>query len=87
MHKVYHNSEKLPTAFENYFETNEGKHKYETRQRKNYKLCRTRKHWGDQMLKNKGARLWNSLPENIKHINNVKIFSDKIKNLNLLQYQ
>ena len=87
MHKVYHNSEKLPTAFENYFETNEGKHKYETRQRKNYKLCRTRKHWGDQMLKNKGARLWNSLPENIKHINSVKIFSDKIKNLNLLQYQ
>ena len=87
MHKVYHNSEKLPTAFQNYFETNEDKYKYETRQRKDYKLCRTYKHWGDQMLKNKGARLWNSLPENIKHINNAKIFSAKIKNLNLLRYQ
>ena len=79
MHKVHHNPEKLPNAFHNYFETNEGKYKYETRQRKDYKLCRTRKHWGDQMLKNKGARLWNNLPDNITHINNVKIFSDEIK--------
>ena len=46
MHKVYHNSEKLPTAFQNYFETNEDKYKYETRQRKDYKVCRTSKHWG-----------------------------------------
>ena len=87
MHKVHHNPEKLPNAFHNYFETNEDKYKYETRQRKNYKLCRARKHWGDQTLKNKGARLWNNLPDNIKHINNVKVFSDEIKNLKLLQYQ
>ena len=87
MHKVHHNPEKLPNAFHNYFETNESKYKYETRQRKDYKLCRTRKHWGDQMLKNKGARLWNNLPDNIKHINNLKIFSDEIKNLKILKYQ
>ena len=52
-----------------------------------YKLYRTRKHWGDQMIKNKGGRHSNNLPANIKQINNVKIFSDQVKNLKLLQYQ
>ena len=87
MHKVHHIPGKLPSAFHNYFETNEGKYKYERRQRKNYKLYRTRKHWGDQTIKNKGGRLGNNLPANIKQINNVKIFSDKVKNLKLLQHQ
>ena len=34
MHKVHHNPGKLLSAFHNYFETNEGRYKYETRQRK-----------------------------------------------------
>ena len=42
---------------------------------------------GDQTIENKGGRIWNNLQANIKHINNVKIFSDEIKNLKLLQYQ
>ena len=53
---------------------------------KDYKLCRARKYWGDQMLKTK-VQDSGTTSDNIKHINNVKIFSDEIKNLKILKYQ
>lgn len=53
MHRVHHNQDIIPAAFQNYFETNKAQYKCETRQRKDCKRSRTHKHWVDQMLKTK----------------------------------
>ena len=41
---------------------NENLYKYDTRQSKHYQIRKAKKTWGNKMMRNKGARLWNALP-------------------------
>ena len=45
-----------------YFKTilpqNEGLQEYTTRQAIDYRICKSRKTWGDKTFRNNGARLW-----------------------------
>ena len=86
MHNVHYNNAKLPSVFREYYKTNENNHKYITRQSKDYKLFRVNKTWGDKMIRNKGARLWNELPTLIKCTSNSYTFAKKLKKSFLDQY-
>ena len=57
----------------------EGSHTYLTRQSKDYKIFRVNKTWGDKMIRNKGASLWNVLPPPIKDISNPYTFAKKLE--------
>ena len=72
MHRVHYNKDQLPDVFQNYFITNEGLHKYTTRQAIDYRIYKSRKIWQDRTFRNKGARLWNNLPKSIKKHNKNK---------------
>ena len=86
MHNVHYNKGKLPSVFKGYFEKNEGSHTYPTRQSKDYKIFRVNKTWGDKMIRNKGARLWNELPSPIKDISNPYTFAKKLKEVLIDKY-
>ena len=87
MHHVHFNKSALPEMFQTYFETNEHSHKYETRQKLNYKILKSNKKWGDCTLQNIGARLWNNLSLSLKSISNCKTFSKKVKETIIASYQ
>ncbi len=86
MQHVHHNNDKLPTVFQNYFVTNENLHKYDTRQSKHYQIRKANKIWGNKMMRNKGARLWNALPSSFKSIQNPAKFAFKLKKSVIDQY-
>ena len=86
MYLVKHKPETLPVAFQNYFETNENAHKYSTRQKEDYKIPKTKKTWGDKMIKTKGARLWNALEKNLKSSSSVKSFCTQFKKFKISTY-
>ena len=79
MHNIYHHDKSVPDVFQNYFRLNESRHNYETRQSKHYEIPKTRRKRGEKMLLNKGARLWNDLPINLKNITHVKAFTKHVK--------
>ena len=77
MFKYYNNS--LPDCFENYFENQTTvNHGYNLRSRAN------NYHTGSQdtqnMLKNKGRAIWDTIPDNIKDSLSIGAFAKKLKN-------
>ena len=62
MHHVHFSKYKLPQVFQNYFKTNENSHKYETRQKLDYRIVKSNKKWRNYTVQNVGARMWNNLP-------------------------
>ena len=87
MHQVHFNIETLPEVFKNYFKTNENSHKYETRQKSDYKIVRSNKKWRNCTIQNVGARMWNNLPPAFKSISKQKNFSKKLKENIISTYQ
>ena len=87
MHHVQYNRDKLPDVFQNYFTTNEGLHKYTTRQTMDYRIYKSSKTWGDKTFRNKGARLWNNLPKSIKNITKIKKFTASLKEFKIAKYK
>ena len=79
MQHVHHNNDKLSNVFQNYFLTNENLYKYDTRQSKHYQIRKAKKTWGNKMMRNKGARLWNALPSSFKSIQKPIKFFIKLK--------
>ena len=79
MHNVHYNKHHLPEVFEQYFETNKNLHRYETRQKANYRIRKSNMRWGDYTVQNSGARLWNNLKTPLKSISNKKTFNCKVK--------
>ena len=79
MHQVHFSKERLPEVFKNYFKTNENSHKYETRQKSDYKIFKSNKKWRNCTVQNVGARMWNNLPPALKSISKQKNFSKKLK--------
>ena len=79
MHHVHHNKGQLPVVFQNYFSTNDALHRYDTLQSKHYQIHKAKKKWGNRMIRNKGARLWNALPLSLRSIHKQKIFANKLK--------
>ena len=86
MHQINRSQEKLPVVFQNYFLKNESFHVYNTRKIKDYKIHRTNKRWGERMLLNKGARLWNELPESLKDVNKTSTFTKRLKRYFIARY-
>ena len=86
MHQINRSQEKLPVVFQNYFLKNESFHVYNTRKIKDYKIHRTNKRWGERMLLNKGARLWNELPESLKDVNKTSTFTKRLKRYFISRY-
>ena len=86
MHNIYHNDKNVPEVFQNYFHTNESRHNYATRQSKNYEIPKTQRKWGEKMLLNKGARLWNDLPIDFKNTMQVKACAKHIKHRIIKNY-
>ena len=87
MHQVKFNTNSLPLIFQSYFETNEGKHKYITRQNTDFRIEKAKRRWGNFKIKNIGARLWNNLPKLLKTISSQKHFVKKLKIDILSKYQ
>ena len=58
--------------FQNYIVTNQKLYEYDTRQSKHYQIRKAKKTWGNKMMRNKEARLWNALPPSLKSIQTQK---------------
>ena len=86
MHHVHFEKENFPEFFKNYFKTNADKHNYATRQNKHYTLKKSKRKWGDKMLINKAAQLWNNLDNDLKSIHNFQTFSSKLKKTSISKY-
>ena len=76
MHK-YHNR-KLPSLFNNYFETNQTvSHSYNLRRINYFRPILS--NYAEKMIKHNGLAIWNSIPEEIKNIPNIKSFAYRLK--------
>ena len=76
MHK-YHNG-KLPSLFNNYFETNQTvSHSYNLRRINYFRPILS--NYAEKMIKHNGLAIWNSIPEEIKNIPNIKSFAYRLK--------
>ena len=49
-------------------------------------IRKANKTWGNKMMRNKGARLWNALPFSLKSIQNPTKFAIKLKKSMIDQY-
>ncbi len=63
-----HGQGKLPVFLQNLLK-NESFHVYNTRKIKDYNINRNNRRLGERMLLNKGARLWNELPQPLNIVN------------------
>jgi len=69
----------LPSSLVAYFQINSAVHSYNTRHLQDYRISsiRTAKHL--KTLRHSGPRIWNSLPSEIKTINNFHSFTKSVK--------
>ena len=76
MHK-YHNG-KLPSVFHNYFEVNTTiSHSYNLRRVSPNQPILSK--YSEKMIKHNGLAIWDTIPDGIKIIRNIKPFSFRLK--------
>ena len=69
----------LPTCFENYFNLTSSYHKYELRSADKFRSIPARTNTRMFSIKCSGPRYWNSLPLNIRSINNFRLFKQSLR--------
>ena len=76
MHKYYNG--KLPALFKDYFETNAiVTHSYNLRRVTPFRPILS--NYSEKMMKHNGPAIWNTVPDDIKNISNIKSFSFRLK--------
>jgi len=79
MHKYVHHRLKLPSVFCEYFEENKQIHQHDTWQKENFYTHVVKSEIGKRAIKYIDGRLWNDLPINIKTIQSLFLFKQKLK--------
>lgn len=79
VHKYKYNPHKLPPAYANFFTINNTVHDHDTRSSSDLHLTTVNNTFGYQRVKEKGSRLWNSLPVTIKLITSYNVFKNRVK--------
>ena len=74
-----YNHDKLPAFFDNFFQTNESIHSYNTRSSSKVHIEFRRTNYGKFSIRFKGAITWNSLPIEIRNISSINTFKTKLK--------
>ena len=70
---------KLPETFNDYFTNNESLHKHNTRSATNIHINYQRTNYGKFCVQYRGAKLWNSLPDNLRNQKSYSSFKNLIK--------
>jgi hypothetical protein len=79
VHKYIYHPEKLPEAFENYFELNRTIHSHDTRTANSVHIFQVNSTRGQRCVKYKSATLWNSLPASMKETGCTQLFKAQLK--------
>ena len=87
VHKFIYNREKLPPAFNNYFTFNHSVHDHFTRKFNELHKSVSNKIFGFNHIKEKGPRLWNNLPLELKSIKSFINFKRYLKNWLLINME
>ena len=74
----YHH-DKLPAFFDNFFQTNETVHSYNTRSASKVHIEFRRTNYGKFSVRFEGVVTWNSLPTEIRNTNLFNMFKSKLK--------
>ena len=74
-----YNHDKLPAFFDNFFQTNESIHSYNTRSSSKVHIEFRRTNYGKFSIRFKGAITWNSRPNEIGNISSFNTFKTKLK--------
>ena len=69
----------LPDIYSNYFTTISNLHTHNLRSKFNLQICSVRTNGRKFAIKNRGASLWNKLPNNIRHLTNLFSFKKQYK--------
>ena len=70
----------MPSIFASYFTHNTSVHHYNTREKYSLHLDNTHTDFGKRLVKFKGSRLWNNLPDSVKTLNSIPAFKNSLKN-------
>jgi len=66
-------------VFSTYFEVNKVLHCHDTRQTNDFHMHAVQFEIGKKIIRNKGAKLWNDLPDDIKQITSPLLFKFRLK--------
>ena len=75
---TYHKN-MLPSAFQNYFQTNSSIHQYNTRNKNDFHFFNSSNNFGHKTFEFNGTKLWNELPIVIKKSSSIPIFQKLVK--------
>jgi len=64
----------MPSIFASYFTQNTSVHHYSTREKHSLHLDNPHTDFGKRLVKFKGSRLWNNLPDSVKILNSIPAF-------------
>jgi len=79
IHNYVHHRNKLPAVFSTYFEVNKVLHCHDTRQKNDFHVHAVQFEIGKKIIRNKGTKLWNDLPDDIKQITSPLLFKFRLK--------
>jgi len=68
IHNYVHHRNKLLAVFSTYFEVNKVLHCHDTRQKNDFHMHVVQFEIGEKIIRNKGTKLWNDLPDDIKQM-------------------
>jgi len=69
----------MPSIFASYFTQNTSVHHYNTREKYSLHLDNPHTDCGKRLVKFKGFRLWNNLPDSVKILNTIPAFKIVLK--------
>ena len=84
VHKFLYHGNKMPSIFASYFTQNTSVHHYNTREKYSLHLDNPHTDFGKRLIKFKGSRLWNNLPDSVKTLNSIPAFKNSLKNYLLI---
>ena len=70
----------MPSIFASYFTQNTFVHHYNTREKDSLHLNNPHTDFGKRLVKFKGSRLWNNLPDSVKTLHSIPAFKNSLKN-------
>jgi len=79
VHKFLYHGNKMPSIFASYFTHNTSVHHYSTREKHSLPLYNPHTDFGKRLVKFKGSRLWNNLPDSVKMLNSISAFKNSLK--------
>ena len=78
-HKYVYHRDKLPTVYLTYFEENKVPHCHDTRQKNDFHMYAVQSEVGIKIIRYKGTKLRNNLPDDTKQISSPSPFKYRLK--------